>query len=104
MENKVGYSQHNHHPKLNVVTIDDIQVNGLWLNSENCIQINMYADHDVTAYNGKVLKENSKSREQLTIVKNWIYEHFEKETITERSGTSTAHQYWYEWTIKIDKK
>ena len=97
---EVSFSQHKFHPNLNVVTIDGEQVNGLWVENDEEIKINMYAECDLHDYYGKLLRDTSDTRDKINIVKAWIYLNFFGKTIESRSGWSTKNQFWGEWTIK----
>ena len=97
---EVSYSQHKFHPHLNVVTIDGEQINGLWVENDEEIRINMYAECDLTDYFGNLLKDTSDTRTKFNTVKAWIYLNFLGKTIDHRSGWSTKTQYWSEWIIK----
>lgn len=96
----VSYSQHKFHPHMNVVTIDGEQVNGLWNENDEQIQISFNVDHDLYDYYGNKLQDNSKSREQYRIVSEFIENTYKKENISHRSGWVTRNQSWSEWTIK----
>lgn len=97
---QVSYSPHKFHPYLNVVTIDGEEVNGLWNEGKEFIEISMYAEHDLYDYYGKLIKEFSKTREQFKIVADWIYETYKNHEIIKTSGWSTKTQYWGAWIIK----
>lgn len=96
---EVNYSQHNFHPHLNVVTIDGEQVNGLWLENEEEIKINMYAEHDLYDYYGNLLRDRSETRTKINLVDAWIALTYMDKKIEFRSGWSTKTQFWREWTI-----
>lgn len=97
--NVVSFSQHKFHPALNVVTLDGEQVNGLWVENEEEIKINMYAEHDLYDYYGNLLRDYSETRNKIKIVTEWIEQQF-KDKFEFRSGWSTKNQFWREWTIK----
>ena len=97
---EVGFSQHKFQPHLNVVTLNGEQVNGLWREGQEFIEISMYAEHDMYDYYGKLLRDFSKSREQINAVESWIYETYKNHEILKTSGWSTKNQYWRAWIIK----
>ena len=98
--NIVSYKPQYEDSPTNIIMIDGKPVNGTVREDAFSMTIGMYASCDDRDYYGNLLRDNSESRKQFGIVKEWVITNPNFELVEEKSGWSTKTQYWREWIIR----
>lgn len=98
---KVHGTPNKFHSCVNVLTIGNKQINGLYNEDDDEICISIYVDHPET--DRKDIKFHcARSLRRYKYVKRFITETYPNNTVIFKSGWSTKSQHWCEWKIIKD--